>query len=462
MTFTLNRREILAAAASTFACPALARSSAKRPNILFIMADDMGYADLSCYGRRDYDTPHIDGLAQSGMKLTSGYANSPVCSATRTALITGRYQYRLPIGLEEPLAFRDMGLPPEEPTLPSQLRKAGYATSLIGKWHLGAAPKFGPRLSGYDRFFGVQGGGADYFTHASGKGPDLWDNEKVADDHGYLTDILAREAIAQLRRHADSSRPFFMSLHFTAPHWPWEGPNDQAESARIAASENSAAIFHYDGGTMASYAAIMRRLDEKVGEVLAALDQLGMADDTIIVFTSDNGGERFSDNWPFSGRKTELLEGGIRVPLIVRWPENIAPGSKSTEPVMSMDWLPTFLALAGSAPAPDRPSDGIDVSSALFGGSLPVRPLFWRYRHLDQSACRLGNYKYLRINGNEFLFDVVNDPLERGNLKVRMPEVFDDLKLRYLNWNKTMLPFDLESYSHGFYAEDAADRFGVE
>ena len=453
---------MLAAAASTLAVPALARASSKRPNILFIMADDMGYADLSCYGRRDYETPQIDALARSGMKLMSGYANSPVCSATRTALITGRYQYRLPIGLEEPLAFRDMGLPPEEPTLPSQLRKAGYATSLIGKWHLGAAPKFGPRLSGYDRFFGIQGGGADYFTHASGRGHDLWDNETTANDHGYLTDILAREAIAQLHRHAADTRPFFMSLHFTAPHWPWEGPDDQAESARIAAAGEPAAIFHYDGGTMASYAAIMRRLDEKVGEVLAALGQLGRADDTIVVFTSDNGGERFSDNWPFSGRKTELLEGGIRVPLIVRWPGRIAAGSESTEQVMSMDWLPTFLALAGSAPAPERPSDGMDVSPALLGGTLPIRPLFWRYRHLDQSACRMGDHKYLRINGNEFLFDVVQDPLERGNLKARMPDIFADLKSRYSSWNESILPFDPESFSYGFHAKDAADRFGVE
>ncbi|WP_324261023.1 sulfatase-like hydrolase/transferase [Altererythrobacter sp. H2] len=462
MTFTLDRRTMLAASAASLAAPALARTPVKRPNVLFILADDMGYADLSCYGRRNYETPAIDALAAQGMRLTSGYANSPVCSATRTALMTGRYQYRLPVGLEEPLAFRDMGLPPDEPTLPSQLRKAGYATSLIGKWHLGAAPKFGPRLSGYEHFFGIQGGGADYFTHASGRGHDLWDNETTAGEHGYLTDILAREAIEQLGRHAADSRPFFMSLHFTAPHWPWEGPNDQAESARLAATGEPAAIFHYDGGTMATYAAIMRRLDEKVGEVLAALQQLGLADDTIVVFTSDNGGERFSDNWPFSGRKTELLEGGVRVPLIVRWPGRITAGSESAVPVMSMDWLPTFLGLAGSAPAPERQSDGVDVLPVLLGSSMPVRPLFWRYRHLDQASCRFGDHKYLRINGNEFLFDVVQDPLERGNLKARQPSLFADLKARWTSWNETMLPFDPDSFSHGFHAKDMADRFGVE
>lgn len=463
MAMKLDRRTLLAAtAAAALAGPVKAAASRRRPNVLFIMADDMGYADLSCYGRRDYRTPAIDALAKQGMRFTSAYANSPVCSATRTALITGRYQYRLPIGLEEPLAFRDVGLPPEEPTLPSQLRQAGYATSLIGKWHLGAAPRFGPRLSGYDEFFGVRGGGADYFTHASGAGPDLWDNDQAAKEHGYLTDILADRAIDQLKRHAADSRPFFMSLHFTAPHWPWEGPEDRAESERLAATGKPAAIFHYDGGTLATYAAIMQRLDHKVGEVLKALRHLRLADDTIVIFTSDNGGERFSDTWPFSGRKTELLEGGIRVPLIVRWPGRIKAGSASNEPVISMDWLPTLLLLAGTSPDPDRPSDGIDIGAALRGFRLPRRPLFWRYRHLDQAACRLGDYKYLRIKGNEFLFDVVRDPLERANLKERESALFADLKTRWTAWNAGMLPFDPESYSHGFHAADAADRFGVD
>lgn len=426
------------------------------------MADDMGYADLSCYGRRDYQTPAIDNLAAEGMRFTSAYANSPVCSATRTALITGRYQYRLPIGLEEPLAFRDVGLSPDEPTLPGLLRKAGYATSLVGKWHLGAAPRFGPKLSGYEEFFGVLGGGADYFTHASGAGPDLWDGDQEATVHGYLTDVLAGRAINQLIRHATDRRPFFMSLHFTAPHWPWEGPEDRAESERLAAMGKPEAIFHYDGGTMATYAAIMQRLDQKVGEVLKSLKQLGLADDTIVIFTSDNGGERFSDTWPFSGRKTELLEGGIRIPLIVRWPGRVKSGSTSAEPVMSMDWLPTLLSLAETSQAASRPSDGIDIAPALLGGQLPPRPLFWRYRHLDQAACRLGDHKYLRINGNEFLFDVVRDPLERGNLKDRQPTLFNDLKSRWIEWNAGMLPFDPESFSHGFHAADVADRFGVD
>lgn len=462
MNWTMNRRTMLGAAASAIAMPAMARSKVRQPNVLFILADDLGYADLSCYGRRDYETPQLDRLARQGMRFTSAYANSPVCSATRTALITGRYQYRLPIGLEEPLAFRDVGLPPEQATLPSLLRQAGYATALIGKWHLGASPRFGPRLSGYDYFYGIEGGGADYYTHRSGKGPDLWENQAPVAEQGYLTDMLADRAIRRLDYNARVGRPFFMSLHFTAPHWPWEAPGDQAESERLRNSPDPAAIFHYDGGTMATYAAMMQRLDLQVGRILQALRRLKLENDTIVIFTSDNGGERFSDTWPFSGRKTELLEGGIRIPLIVRWPGRVKAGSESAAQVMSMDWLPTLISLAGGIVDPRTPPDGIDITPALEGKSLPARPLFWRYRHLDQAACRLGDHKYLKINGNEFLFNVVEDPLERGNLKARNPAQFEDLKARWAAWNATMLPFDPASYSHGFHGKDAADRFGVD
>ncbi|MGQ2933917.1 MAG: sulfatase-like hydrolase/transferase [Sphingopyxis sp.] len=462
MPYHFDRRSLLAAAASVLAAPALARAPVRKPNILFILADDLGYADLSCYGRRDYETPELDRLAAGGMRFTSAYANSPVCSATRTALITGRYQYRLPVGLEEPLAFRDVGLPPDHPTLPSLLRGAGYGTSLVGKWHLGASPRFGPLLSGYDHFFGVEGGGADYFTHRSAKGPDLWDGREQVEAHGYLTEILADRAIQRLSENAREGRPFFMSLHFTAPHWPWEAPGDEAEADRLAASGDPAAIFHYDGGTIATYGAMMRSLDQQVGRVLKALRRLRLDDDTIVIFTSDNGGERFSDTWPFSGRKTELLEGGIRVPLLIRWPGRIRPGAETAEQVMSMDFLPTVLGLAGTTSSPLYPTDGVDIMPALLGGALKERPLFWRYRHLDQAACRLGDHKYLKINGNEFLFDVVQDPLERGNLRARNPGLFDDLKRRWEHWNETMLPFDEKSYSHGFSGKNMADRFGVE
>ncbi|MBS1239558.1 MAG: sulfatase [Proteobacteria bacterium] len=435
---------------------------AKQPNILFIMADDLGYTDISCYGRRDYETPVLDRLAAEGTRFTHAYANSAVCTATRVAWMTGRYQYRLPLGLEEPLQNRNLGLPPEHPTVPSLLRDAGYATSLVGKWHLGNLPAYCPLKSGFDEFWGIRGGGVDYFTHEYNGRHDLWDGTANVAEAGYLTDLLADRAVSTLERRKADQRPFFLALTFTAPHWPWEGPDDEAESRRLAATGNPRAIFHWDGGTMETYAAMMRSLDGNVGRVLAALDRLDMADDTIVIFTSDNGGERFSDIFPFTGRKTELLEGGIRVPTIVRWPGVAAPGTVSDVPVMTMDWLPTFLAAAGSAPDPAYPADGIDIRAAVEGGPLPDRQLFWRFKNLGQRAVRHSQWKYLEIAGNAFLFDVIADPMERGNLKDRFPKVFAALAASWEEWNATMLPIDPASESHGFAGKQLAEYFGID
>ncbi len=460
----VTRRATLAGAAATLAVgaiPAAARAARKRPNILYIMADDLGYADLSCYGRHDFETPALDRLAASGVRFTDAYANSAVCTATRVGLITGRYQYRLPIGLEEPLANRaNIGLPPTQPTLPSLLAKAGYRTSLIGKWHLGSLPEFDPLKSGYQKFWGIRSGGVDYYTHATTNGkPDLWDGPTPIEKAGYLTDLLADRAIEEIREASAGGAPWFMSLHFTAPHWPWEGPDDAAESARLAKSKNPQAIFHFDGGSAAIYAAMVRRLDYQVGRVLEALRAARVEDETIVVFTSDNGGERFSDTWPFSGRKTELLEGGLRIPAIVRWPGVTRAGATSNAQIISMDWLPTFVAAAGSAPDPRYPTDGVDIAPALGGAALPERSLFWRYKGHGQRAVRRGRLKYLRIGSNEFLFDVVADPLERANLKDRDAAAFAALKAEWEAWDKTMLPLDPQSYTHGITSSEWADHY---
>lgn len=460
----LSRRATLRGAAATLVAattPAIAGAPRKRPNILYIMADDLGYADLSCYGRRDFETPVLDKLAAQGLRFTNAYANSAVCTATRVGLITGRYQYRLPVGLEEPLAFRpNIGLPPGHPTLPSLLAGAGYRTSLIGKWHLGSLPSFDPLKSGYQTFWGIRSGGVDYYTHATTNGqPDLWDGATPIDKAGYLTDLLADRAIAEIRTASAGAQPWFMSLHFTAPHWPWEGPDDASESARIAKAKDPKALFDFDGGSAAIYAAMVRRLDHQIGRVLDALTASGADQDTIVVFTSDNGGERFSDNWPFSGRKTELLEGGLRIPAIIRWPGVTPAGAISDAQIISMDWLPTFLAAAGTAPDAAYPSDGIDIAPAISGGALPERTLYWRYKNHAQRAVRRGNLKYLKIGENEFLFDVAADPLERANLKDREPDAFAVLKAGWESWNKTMLPLDPNSYTHGISASEWADHF---
>jgi arylsulfatase A-like enzyme len=433
------------------------------PNIVFILADDLGYADVSCYGRRDFETPNIDRIAAEGLRFEQAYANSAVCTASRVALMTGRYQYRLPIGLEEPLrsiSERAIGLPPEHPVLPSLLRQAGYQTALIGKWHLGRPPVFGPLLSGYDRFFGFHGGVLDYFTHKFGPPEsdteDLWEDDRRVSQPGYLTNVLGDRAVATIAEFSQSDKPFLLSLHFNAPHWPWEAPDDEAEAMRLKS------LFHFDGGTQRTYQLMVRQMDLQIGRVLQALEDGGIADNTIVIFTSDNGGERFSDTWPFTGKKTELLEGGLRIPAVIRWPARIPAGSVSRQVMIHMDWIPTLLAAACTAPDPDHPSDGIDLMPCLTEGAAPVpRTLFWRYKYMGQEAVRDGDWKYLKILDNTFLFDVVQDPLERANLKDRYPDVYKRLVTAWRHWSETMLPLDPNSYTLGFSGAELADHFGA-
>src|SRR6267142_5270045 len=253
-TTHISRRSLLRSAAlGTLAVASgtkdiFAQRSSSPPNIVFIMADDLGYADVSCYGRPDFSTPNIDRIAKKGVRLLQAYANSAVCSATRTALITGRYQYRLEIGLEEPLTVgRDVGLPPVHPTLPSLLKKAGYGTALVGKWHLGVLPKFGPLQSGYDHFYGFRGGAVDYFSHEADEA-DLWDDDTPVHQVGYLTDVLGSRTVDVVNGYAKSSQPFMISLHFSAPHWPWEAPGDQAESERLR-HPGGGGLNDFDGGS---------------------------------------------------------------------------------------------------------------------------------------------------------------------------------------------------------------------
>jgi arylsulfatase A-like enzyme len=431
-----------------------------RPNIVFIMADDLGYADVSCNGRRDYDTPNIDRIAERGARLTQAYANSAVCSATRLALITGRYQYRLALGLEEPLAGKtDVGLPPEHPSLPSLLRAAGYGTTLIGKWHLGSPPKFGPSQSGYDHFWGIRSGAIDYYSHKNPRGEDdLWDGDTSIQQTGYMTDLLGDQAVGAIEAYAKQSRPFLLSLHFNAPHWPWEAPGDQAVSERLLGSR----LRHFDGGTQRTYARMVQAMDRQIGRVLQALDANGLANDTIVIFTSDNGGERFSDTWPFTGIKTELLEGGLRVPALICWPARIPAGQVSQQVAITMDWFPTLLAAAGTAPDPGHPPDGISLLPMLIERKSPEpRRLFWRYKTNAQRAARDGDFKYLKIRDNTYLFNVVEDPRERGNLKSLRKDVFDRMEADWHAWNATMLPQIEDSFGETYSAADLADHIGA-
>jgi len=457
----ITRRQVLAGSLASSLALGLAPHRVRAadrpalPNIVFLLADDLGYADLSCYGR-NFSTPRLDSLARDGALLTQAYASSPVCSPTRVALMTGREPGRLRVGLDEPLAFdheEKIGLPTDLPTLPAQLRKLGYRTSLIGKWHLGKPPNFGPLKSGYDRFFGMYSGYSFYFGHGKDDPSPIIDGERILTDHGYLTDLLADKAIEELQLSARETRPVFVSLHFNAVHWPWEGPNDRARSAAIKNAQ------HRDGGSIETYRAMLTSLDHNVGRLLDALRALDLERDTLVIFSSDNGGERFSDMWPLTGMKGELLEGGIRVPVLARWPRRIPAGLRSDQLCITTDWLPTLLAAAGGAPDPGFPSDGQDLLPVL-AGAEPAHPrtLYWRYKGNDQAAVRDGNWKYLKLGGREHLFDVAAYPRERAELREVHPKEFERLKRLHATWSAQMPPYPPDARSYDVRT-GTADRY---
>lgn len=416
-------------------------SSPVRPNIIFIVVDDCGYADLGCTGQTGYRTPALDRLAGEGVRFTQAYANAPLCTNTRVGLITGRYQYRLKIGLVEPLrgANRDepeMGIPAGFPTLPSLLGAAGYRTALIGKWHLGFLPKYSPLKSGYDEFFGIMGGFTGYYTHkGEGGQPDLWEGELPVERAGYVTDLLSERALAYVEAAAASPGPYFLSLHYNAPHWPWSAPS--IEAAAREREVDPAEIM--EGGSPRIYGEMMQILDAGIGRVIDAVRASGK--DTMVVFTSDNGGERYSNIWPFVGRKWDLLEGGLRVPQIV-WRRGHIKGGQVTDQVcITMDLTATCLAAANVAPDAGYPLDGRDLLPVLTGqASASERTLFWRMANRSQRAARRGDWKYLKVADQEFLFDIGWDPRERGNMARKRPDLLNELRALWEDWNRGMLP----------------------
>jgi arylsulfatase A-like enzyme len=440
-------------------------ATARRPNIVFIVADDLGFADLGCYGGRPARfgpvSPVLDGLAANGLRLTQGYSNSPVCSPTRFALMTARYQYRLRGAAEEPINSKSrgsttLGLPPAHPTLPSLLKASGYRTALIGKWHLGYPPSFSPLRSGYEEFFGPMSGGVDYFTHCAFTGAhDLWSGEAEKAEEGYLTDLISRRAVDYVDRMAAQGSPFFLSLHYTAPHWPWETRDDEALAQEV---KNN--LFHLHGGNIHTYHRMIHHMDEGIGWVMQALRRHGLEDDTLVVFTSDNGGERFSDNWPLVGGKMDLTEGGIRVPWIAHWPRVISPAGVSEQQCMTMDWSATMLEAAGVAAHPDYPLDGVSLMPVLRDASrVFARPLYWRMNHRGQRALRDGNWKYLRVDGHEYLFDIPADERERANHATREPRRLAALRDAWEQWNSTMPPIPPDAtVSLGYGAKDMPQR----
>jgi arylsulfatase A-like enzyme len=434
-------------------------------NVVFIVADDLGFADLGCYGGRDASfgpvSPRLDALAREGLRLTQGYSNSPVCSPTRFALMTGRWQYRLRGAAEEPIRSSDrgsttLGLPPAHPTMPSLLQAAGWRTALVGKWHLGFPPAFGPLKSGYREFYGALAGGLDYFSHCDSRGaPDLWIGEQPHQEDGYLTDLLTERAIDCVHRAADAREPLFLSLHYTAPHWPWETRDDARLAPQV--SDN---LFHLDGGSVDTYRRMIHHMDEGIGRLADALRSRGLDRDTLVIFTSDNGGERYSDNWPLVGGKMDLTEGGIRVPWIVRWPAVVPAGRTSAQPCVTMDFTATVLDAAGVAADPAHPLDGVSMMPVLRDPSHAFdRPLHWRMKHRAPRALRDGPWKYLKVDEHEYLFDLSKDERERANQAKRDPQRLAAMREAWLAWDATVpaIPEDA-TVSVGYGAKDMPQR----
>jgi arylsulfatase A-like enzyme len=416
-----------------------------RPNLLIILADDLGWADLSSYGAPTIRTPNLDKLAASGLRFTQAYSASSVCSPTRFGLYTGRYPGRLEGGLPEPIGTPNPvhGIPLDHPTLASLLKGTGYETALIGKWHCGYLPWFSPTRVGWDSFFGNFSGGLDYFSKINHNGAyDLFENEVEYEDLRYYTHVITERATGFVKR--EHSAPWLLNLNFTTPHWPWEGPGDKATSDELTARLKGGdlqALFHRDGGSLEIYKEMVEDLDRSIGKVISALRRTNQLQDTLVFFASDNGGERFSYYWPLSGGKGQVLEGGIRVPTILSWPGKIARNQVSHEPVVTMDWTATLLELGGAEPGPKHPLDGASLVDHLFKGKRPPeRDLFWRMR--GERALRRGDLKYVRTPEiADSLYDIAADPREQANLASARPADLAALKAAWEAIDATLLPY---------------------
>jgi arylsulfatase A-like enzyme len=405
----------------------------KTPNIVVVVVDDLGYADLGCYGSKEVRTPHFDRLAREGVCLTDAYANAAVCSPTRAALITGRYPQRAGFDWVVRYGEKTLGLPAADSSLPRLLRGAGYRTALFGKWHLGYKPEWGPVAHGFDEFFGFLGADLDYYSHRDANGEaGLYDGTRPVERAGYLTDLITERAVRFIRANAD--RRFFLEVAYNAPHWPFQPPGkpDDARDAKTYGPRT---------GTRADYVRIVEHLDAGVGRVLDALAAAGLTRDTLVIAFSDNGGERLSDNGPLFHGKYTLWEGGIRVPTLVRWPAILPAGRVSTQPVITTDLTASILAAAGVPRPTNPPPDGEDVLPIL-AGKRPEheRTFFWRLpgpeTRFDQKAVRRGNWKYVLDREADLLFDLKTDVGERTNLAYRHPRIVTELRAALEAWEK--------------------------
>lgn len=430
---TLTRRRFLQ---STKAASMLSSSKLfaqdRSPNIILIMADDLGYGDLGCYDCQDIQTPHLDSLAKQGARFTDYYASCPVCSPTRCALLTGRYHNRIPdfewvVSISE--KDKDKGLHPSEPTVSMMLQKVGYATACYGKWHLGYRPEFGPMRHGFDEFFGFKAGNVDFFRHnRADLLHDLYENETETHEDGYLTDLITSRAVDFINRKKD--QPFFLYVPYNAPHYPFQGPDD---GGVVLTKENWTQF-----GDRSNYIKMVEQMDKGIGQIVDAVKKNGLTENTLIVFISDNGGSRHSSNAPLSGGKGHLREGGIRVPCIMSMPGLIPEGKTITQPAITMDVSATILDIAGITPI--RLLDGMSLMRHLTMDVEDVpTTFFWHNSRQNEKAARWGKWKWLHENGEDYLFNLNRDIAETNNVKTAYIDILHEIKNQHNLWWNHML-----------------------
>lgn len=423
-----------------------AADNSRSPNFVVILVDDLGYGDLGCYGSQINQTPEIDRLAEQGLRCTDFHSNGPMCSPTRAALLTGCYQQRFGKEFDTALGPKpdhNPGLPLAAVTLAEVLRESGYATGLFGKWHLGYKPPLTPSNQGFDEFRGLVSGDGDHHTHIDRLGAkDWWLNDEINMEAGYTTDLLTGYSVDFMERHRD--RPFFLYLSHLAIHFPWQGPEDPPHRVEGTNYEKSKwGIIPNHKNVSPHVKAMVESVDRSVGRIMATLEKLQLKEQTLVVFTSDNGGyltyadggfERISNNGPLKGQKTDVEEGGHRVPAIFAWPGKIAPGQVCDETLMSMDLFPTFLRLAGAAAPPHQELDGVDLASILFErGKIKPRTLFWRAG--EKRAVRRGPWKLnLTDRLNPLLYRLDLDLGETTNVAADHGELVKELSQAYDTW----------------------------
>jgi arylsulfatase A len=429
------RRLVTIFTSALLLCATAARAADAPPNIVLIMTDDMGWADLTSYGAPDIRTPNIDSLGRDGVRLTDFYSNGVLCSPTRAGLISGRYQqrYGLEIALPNAAAANERGLAANGLTLPQLMKNAGYATALVGKWHLGYLPTQSPNAHGFDYFFGLKSGFHDYYTHNAGDGqPDLWENATPITEEGYMTDLITARAVRFIGQNAN--RPFFIDVAYNAPHWPYQPPDMPSE-----APGNARHVMPGDAvtSTRAEYVAMVERVDDGVGLILQALEQQGLADNTVVIFTNDNGGEWLASGGPLFHRKTTVWEGGIRVPALIRWPGHIPAGTVSAQVGITMDLTASFLAVAGAEVPAEARLEGINLFPILEGRAPEVeRTLFWRSTsyNYQQRAVRSGDWKLVVDGGSTFIYNLSEDIGERNDLANSRQDIAQRLRPLLAAW----------------------------